>query len=130
MKSIAIGLLILLTSCAGYEPTPLTTNQIVGEVAWQAIHIVDWGQTLDIADNPDRYHEINPIIGRHPSRGRVNMYMGASALLHPLVTYMLPEEAEILGFEFNPRWVWLGGTIATSGACVINNQSIGLKMAF
>ena len=88
------------------------------------------GATLDIAAHPEQYHEKNPIIGRHPSRGRVNLYMGASALLHPLVTYLLPEQADILGFEINPRWVWLGGTIATSGVCVINNNAIGLKMGF
>ena len=128
MKTAII--MLLLVGCAGYKPAPLTKGQIVGEVAWQVIHVVDWGQTLDIAANPDRYHEINPIIGRHPSRGRVNLYMGASAILHPVVTWLLPEKAEVFGFEFNPRWVWLGGTIATSGACVINNNSIGLRFGF
>ena len=112
---------LLFIGCAGYKPTPLTTNQIVGEVAWQAIHVVDWGQTLDIADNPNEYQEVNPLMGKHPSRGKVNIYMASSALLHPLVTYLIPHKW---------RWYWIGGTIVTSGACVINNNSIGLKMNF
>ena len=123
-------IVVVLTGCSHYKPTPLTKGQIVGEVAWQAIHVIDWGQTLRIADNPDQYHEKNPILGRHPSRGRVNTYMLAGAILHPVVTWLLPEEAEVFGFEFNPRWVWLGGTIATSGICVVNNHSIGLGWGF
>ena len=112
---------LLFIGCAGYKPTPLTTNQVLGEVAWQAIHIVDWGQTLSIADNPDEYKEYNPLIGKHPSRGRVNIVMLAGAVVHPLVTYAIPSEY---------RAYWLGGTIAASGLCVISNNSIGLKMNF
>ena len=116
---IVLLALILLVSCANRKP--LTKSQIVGEVAWQVIHVIDWGQTLDIADNPDRYHEINPLIGRHPSRSKVNAYMAASALIHPVVTYFIPTEY---------RWYWLGGTLALSTACVVNNNAIGLSLGF
>jgi hypothetical protein len=120
MKTLIILLAaFIVVSCAGRKP--LTKSQWVGEAAWQVIHVIDWGQTLSIADNPDKYHEINPLIGKHPSRGRVNTYMLASAALHPLVTYVLPSEY---------RWYWLGGTLTLSTACVINNNSIGLKIGF
>ena len=110
---------LTLISCAGHKP--LTKSQWVGEAVWQVIHVVDWGQTLSIADNPNDYHELNPIIGRHPSRGKVNTYMLASALLHPLVTYAIPTEY---------RWYWLGSTLALSTACVVNNKAIGLSLGF
>lgn len=124
---LALLTCILLISCAGRQP--LTKSQWVGEAAWQAIHVIDWGQTLNIADNPD-YHEKNPLIGRHPSRGKVNLYMGASAIIHPIITYLLPEDYKVLGINIHPRWLWIGGTITTSGLCVINNNAIGLKANF
>ena len=120
MKPLFVLLtMLLIVSCAGRKP--LTKSQWVGEAAWQAIHVLDWGQTLSIADNPDEYHELNPLIGRHPSRGKVNTYMLASALIHPLITYAIPTEY---------RWYWLGGTLTLSSACVINNKAIGLKLGF
>jgi hypothetical protein len=41
-------------------------------VASTAFLIADWGQTRTIAKKPHLVHEKNPILGRHPSVGRVN----------------------------------------------------------
>ena len=60
------------------------------EVVYLGFHIVDWGQTLDIADHPDRWHENNPFLGSHPSRGEVNRWFIIGGLLHPVVSYLLP----------------------------------------
>lgn len=50
----------------------------------------DWQQTLDIAKNPDKYSERNPILGSHPDVSSVNLYFATCAATHALVAYMLP----------------------------------------
>ena len=50
-----------------------TTDKVLGATA-ASLLVVDWGQTLYIADNPDKYYERNIIMGEHPSRGQVNVY--------------------------------------------------------
>lgn len=91
------------------------------EATWIAIHTVDWGLTLDIAKNPDKYHEMNPIIGRHPSVGKVNSYMFASTIIHPVFVHILPSKW---------RPYFQAFTIGISSACVINNFNIGLHINF
>lgn len=36
--------------------------------------IVDWLQTLSIAREPDRFYEVNIVLGKHPSVARVSWY--------------------------------------------------------
>jgi len=91
------------------------------EVTYQILHLIDWGQTLDIAAQPEHYREINPLMGDHPSRSRVNAYMGASALAHLGITHFLPKSW---------RPYWQGLTIGMTGALVIHNFNIGLQVRF
>ena len=91
------------------------------EVAWQALHLVDWGQTLDIASQPKKYHELNPAMGKHPSRSKVNLYMAASALLHVGITHVLPSRCR--------PW-FQHVSIGVSGTCVVNNFAVGLSIKF
>lgn len=107
-----------------------TQGDIAVEVLWQALHLVDWGHTRYIADNPDEYYEINPILGNHPDKSQVDIYMAASAFLHPLVTGLLPRKARILGLELRPRTIWQCISIGLSGGLVIHNFSIGIQMKF
>lgn len=93
------------------------------EAVYVAAHIVDWGQTLDIADNPDRYwEEVNrPLLSKHPSRARVNQVFAAGLILQPLIAHVLPR-------DFRKLWILSG--IALEVSCIRGNQSIGLRMAF
>jgi hypothetical protein len=43
--------------------------------------VVDWLQTLCIAREPDRFYEVNVLLGKHPSAARVSWYFGACVLL-------------------------------------------------
>ncbi len=117
-------LISCLCSCAtlqNYKPDPWTTDQILLQTASTTLGIIDWGTTLDIASNPDEYWEINPVLGKHPSRGEVNRYFAASVLSKILITHLLPSKYR--------KW-WLGLNIGISGYMVKNNYKIGLKMDF
>lgn len=43
--------------------------------------VADWAQTIVIARNPLVWSEMNPILGRHPSPGRVHAYFTLCCLL-------------------------------------------------
>jgi hypothetical protein len=80
--------------------------------------LMDWSETLQIADNPDRWHETNPIMGRNPSRGTVNTYFATGIAVQLLVLYFAPPDWR--------RYI-LGGNAAVEGSMVIQNMSNGIR---
>lgn len=122
MKICVLGLTIFLLFVPNFSQAgeKWDNSTIALEVSWQIIHALDWGTTLDIASHP-RMYEMNPILGDHPSRGTINAYMLAGAILHPIVTEVLPVRWRV--------W-WQAITIGMSGACVINNFNAGLSIRF
>lgn len=80
----------------------------------------DYRQTHYIAKHPE-YHEINPVLGEHPSVGRVNAYFLAGAAIKNGVFFALPKKYRI---PFG-----LGMTAISTGF-VIHNNSIGIKINF
>lgn len=85
-------------------------------------HLVDYAQTLQISRNPDRYHEINPILGgSHPSRDQVHAYMLGSGLAHVAIAYLLPKPY---------REIFQSGTLMIKIGIVKHNYDIGLQMRF
>lgn len=83
--------------------------------------ILDWGQTLYIAKNPVRFHELNPILGEHPSVGSVNTYFAAAIIGN----YLL---ADWLGAT--NRRLYLGGITALEAGVVLHNRGLGIKVSF
>ena len=117
-------LISCLCSCAAlqnYKPDTWTQDQVILQTAAHALTVIDWGMTLDIASQPDKYWEINPVLGEHPSRSDVNRYFIASILSKTLITHLLPTKW---------RKYWLGLNIGVSGYLVNRNYGIDLKMDF
>jgi len=77
---------------------------------------------VDITAHPDKRAEINPVLGKHPSREKVNIYMGVGALAHMGVSHLLVT----VWPKAVPYWeyVTIGGTLA----CDVNNLSLGLRV--
>ena len=120
MKRWAFLLCFAVVSCGW------SRQDLVLEGAWQVLHVIDYGQTLDIAKHPKQYHECNPLLDEHPSEGDVNLFAVVAGILHPVITGALPPKAEIFGIEFSPRTVWQAYSLGEKAGCVINNFSIGL----
>ena len=116
---ILIIISILLTPCFCYSEW--NKQDTILETTWLIIHIIDYRQTLFISDNYNKYYERNPILGKYPSKDKINYYMLTTGLIHPVVSYILPKKY---------RTMWQGITILGSGYCVLNNYSIGIKMEF
>lgn len=82
------------------------------------LKVIDWKQTHYIARNPAQHHEWNPILGNHPSVGRVNNYFLGSIITTGTVTYFLPDFY---------RKMFLGGSITVSAWLTHHNRSVGIK---
>lgn len=113
-------LLVLLPSCL-WASDDWNRTDVMFEATYLTLHVVDWGQTLNIVSRDDKYHERNIILGKHPSRGDVNTYFAVTALLHVALANYLDRPA---------RNYFQIGTIALEAAVIGNNYQIGLKTSF
>lgn len=113
-------ILFLVPPCNLYADE-WTREDTYREVAYLALHVADWGQTLEIADHPEKWHEHNPVLGSHPSRGEVNAWFIATGLLHPVVSYALPRPY---------REIWQYSTIVLEIGVTAHNASIGIGIGF
>lgn len=118
------------------------------QVAYTTLHIIDWGQTLDISNrcepdtrttendyktlpggsnqtttetDPPEVNELNPHLGSCPSRSEVNRYFLVTGLGHYAVSRMLPSPYR--------KW-WQRVTIAVEGATVAHNISVGVRIRY
>ena len=100
---------------------PWTTEQKVLAGVSTALILIDWGQTRYIAKSPHRFHETNPLIGRHPSLGDVNRHFALSMAANLAVASLLPSKF---------RTPWLLGVSGMQAHFVIHNKKMGIRMAF
>jgi len=122
-------LFVLPVSAKALEP--LSSADMSMEILFAGLYAIDWGQTLDIAGRQDEgYYETNPIIGRHPTRGRVNTIFAAFAVGQVAGTILLPTKYKIAGSVLNLRRIWQMSFITVSASCVANNYAIGLHARF
>ena len=108
-----------------------TGQQIAEEGLFQAIHLVDLGQTLDIHRH-DNIQEMGLdhggcawAIGHYPSESRIYAYMGAEAALHLLVTSVL--------VRYGTPWMvhtFEAATISVNAMVIDNNARLGLTVKF
>lgn len=98
-----------------------TTSDTKRQAVYLTLHTIDWAQTRYIAKNPDKWRELNPLIGEHPSVGRVDGYFATGALLHTGIAYVLPEKWR-KGFQYV--------TIGIEAGITARNYHLGIKTSF
>jgi hypothetical protein len=120
MKTLIATLLFIPAFACAAEWTEADS---VRESTYLALHLIDWGQTRNIVhrESEDYYEKVNPILGRHPSIGRVNTYMTVSAVTHVGIAYFLPRQW---------RDVFQYTTMGYKAGLVIGNDRIGLRVDF
>jgi hypothetical protein len=115
---VALGIALMpLTVWAG----DWSQADITFEATYLTLHVVDWGQTLNIVERHEKYHEVNPILGRHPSRDRVNTYFALAAVAHVALANWLDAPA---------RTYFQIGSIALEASVIGHNYQIGLHTSF
>jgi hypothetical protein len=123
---LLVGLVVLFPALLCAEPW--TSKQIYLEVACEALMAMDYWQTLNIARNPQKYSEMNPVIGRHPSTESVSQYFLSWMIIHPIVTHVLPSKSKDHKWINRENWQYV--TIAVEAGAVGKNLSIGIGVRF
>ena len=98
-----------------------TTADTKREAVYLTLHTLDWAQTREIARNPDKWHEQNAILGKHPSVSQVDRYFIATGALQFAVAYYLPAEYR-KAFQYITTGIEIGA--------VTHNLSIGIGVRF
>lgn len=123
-------MLILLTSPA-YAFDKWNIEEKIAQGVSIVLSIIDWGQTLDIADNPDKFYEKqNFMLSKHPSRGSVNLYFLLSIAGKTALVHVLPRDYNLWGRDIKPRRIVQGVYIGISGYNVTRNYTLGIRMGF
>lgn len=115
-----LGALLGVFSLSATAADPWSRADVTREAVYQALAVVDWGQTLDIENHPGLY-ETNFILGKHPSRARINAYFLTTGALHFAATHYLPR-------EWRPVFQYV--SIGIEVGAVSNNYKLGVKLAF
>jgi hypothetical protein len=124
---LAIALLCACScGCVGLRPEAQAT-----EAAWQALNVVDAGETVTIAREPGLYHEADPLgrleLGEHPTTGRVYAVMAAEGVAHLIITRWLDHEDHGTGAWHAASIAWQAVTLGWKGYDVGHNAAIGIE---
>lgn len=120
-KLIVLAMCLFVVGCSGKHFEPLNKREIQLQSAYTLLAVVDWRQTQQIVDNPDKFEELNPLYGSHPSSGKVAAIMAAGLAVDTGITWFLPHKW---------RGAWQIASIGVRGAIVGNNFKIGLNGDF
>ena len=97
----------------------LSNTDIALELVFQAALYADYRQTRVIAENPDLYTEMNPLLGDHPSTSRVRNYFIGASVAHMAITSLIPQGPY--------RTLWQGLGIGWEAGMVTANYQIGIR---
>jgi hypothetical protein len=133
-KSWLLSLPLLFACVPPCHADDWSSSDSYRQAALTALLVADWAQTRWAIKHNENlrycgynaepcrfYKEQNPLLGEHPTIGKVNNLIGASILGHAAIAYMLPR-----GWREGWTNVWIG----VEASAVYYNRSVGLKMAF
>ena len=117
MKAVTLALILWCGSaCAQW-----TDQQRALSAIYMTAHAIDWGQTRRIAQEPQHWSELNPVLGRKPKLSRVNAYFLLSPVVGYLVLDALPSDTRTHALQF---------LTAIEIGTVARNHYLGIRMAF
>lgn len=122
MKSIMLFLALSVAFISYGVPTAFalckewTSANTAMEVAFQGLTAIDWKQTHDLAQYPD----VNQILGKYPSRARINTYMPLAMGAHFIVSCWLTEY----------RRLFQGISLVLEGGVVTWNATLKYNVRF
>lgn len=111
---------ILLALCGAVQAQSWTDEQRTLGAMYMTAHAIDWAQTRQIIREPGMW-ERNPILGRHPSRARVNAYFVITPIVGALLLDYLPSQH---------RTTALKVITTLEIATVAHNHYIGVRVRF
>ena len=122
MKKVMV-VVILLVATIGYADE-WTKQDTYRELAFIGLLAVDYLQTRTIVQTPDKYFEYNSVMGKHPNQQTVDIYMASVAIIHPIISYLLPVKSDKWKWINRENWQYV--TIGIEVFSVANNFRIGI----
>lgn len=98
-----------------------TTAQKVSYATSITAGIIDWGQTRTIAENHHLYKELNPILGKKPSVGRVNTHFALLTAVHVIAPHYS---------DFYRRYIMHIQAVGLTLNIARNHFEVGLRMSW
>ena len=131
MKKTLIIFVILLSASNVLAFDKWNTEEKIAQGVAIGLTIIDWGQTLYIADNPDRFYEKqNFLLAKHPSRSSVNLYFATNIILKTAFVHILPRDYNLWGWNIKPRRMAQSVQIGVSGMNTYRNYTLDIKVGF
>ena len=121
MKKIIYILMLFSLSITPAIGSEWSKQDTYRELAWTAILALDYKQTLTIVNDPSKYEEYNPLLGKHPSQRKVEIYFASCAIIHPIISYYLPP-------QYRKWWQYI--TIGVEAGAIGNSLRAGIGFAF
>lgn len=120
-KILIVAWLSLFGTLAQAENRPWTQEERAWGYAAGAMLLGDWLTTRNMTKRYNEgYHEMNPLLGRHPTTAQVNRHFAISI---PLI-FLIADNWE------SQRKHWLMGITIIEATAFANNLSIGLKIQY
>lgn len=91
------------------------------QLAANVMVVADYLQTRRVIDDPERYSELNPILGSHPTEARLNVYYLLSLGALNLARWVLPERQVRLLYQ---------SVTAVEMMAVGRNYMLGVEFGF
>ena len=106
--------------CASTPFENWSKEDTMRQAVYSVAHIIDWAQTRDICDS-EKFYELNPVLGKNPSKSKVDIWMGSTLILQTVASGLIDE-------KWRPWWqtFWIGAEVGT----VYHNYQIGLGFGF
>ncbi len=123
----ALILALLLASAPAFAdglklPADWSQGDTYRQTAVTALLVMDWAQTRwSVINRPAEYAEANPVLGQHPSSGKLNNFTVLYIVGHAAISYALPAK-----YRAYWQYAWIG--IETGQ--VLKSYHAGIKMDF
>jgi hypothetical protein len=122
MKTLLLSLLLLLPVAAWAGLDDWTEEQRKWYAASVVVTVADWATTRDMTRRyHEGYYEKNPIMGRYPSRQRVDQHF---------LTVLVANYFIVDNLSSRNRIIYLQFFTVGQAAIVANNLNIGLRIKF
>ena len=130
LKRLSEVVILLLCSIFLFGFDSFNKEEITLGAMQLGVAAIDYQQTKVISRNPDEYFETNPVMGRHPSEGRVTTVFLATAVAYVAVAYVLPREITIWSITLHPRMYWQLLWLGSESEAVFSNWRSGIRIKF
>lgn len=117
---LAVAMLLFGSTVFAADPDQWTRDDTIKEATFVGLLFLEKAQRNYVAEHGGMYVP-NPFLGPNRKESDVDKFLIASAILHPVISYLLPRQYR--------DW-WQYGTLIIEGTSIASNMSFGVGFEF